>query len=417
MRCGIVLFVRNEVQSIASWIAWHIIKGFSDIIVYDDYSTDGTWEKLNALEAQAQWRLHLFRSEKSEINFEIRQGRAYEEALSIFADLDWLAFLDADEFLQLDSKIRIDQFLLAFPAAEAVAVNWCMYGSSGFVERPRGVNPELYLRHSEQHWMPNRHVKSIVRPRAVRGGYFNQHYFRVSHDGYVNTLGEQIVWSDQLGIVANQAIWSRAKIMHYQCRSMEDFVRRAALRSDVAYTPADFYALDRNEVEDLAPLNESVELHQTLRYLQKDGARNALAEDLISRIDNALSSDSHASSGVYLIKSPWNVDVCTSHHNELTQGCLGGSRPVILIVDDLSSEVGFLVPEYPSVERSLTEGSIIKVFLTWLSSRSVALQSIINGSYLRAIPDAVDLSFDATEIREWEKFRVSPFGGRVNKPR
>ncbi|WP_415594310.1 glycosyltransferase family 2 protein, partial [Liquorilactobacillus ghanensis] len=43
-KSAIVLFVKNEVYDIASWISWHLSLGFDKIFIYDDHSTDGTFE-------------------------------------------------------------------------------------------------------------------------------------------------------------------------------------------------------------------------------------------------------------------------------------------------------------------------------------------------------------------------------------
>jgi hypothetical protein len=48
MKVAVCLMVRDEADDIASWLAWYHLLGFDTCIVYDDHSTDGTWDVLCA---------------------------------------------------------------------------------------------------------------------------------------------------------------------------------------------------------------------------------------------------------------------------------------------------------------------------------------------------------------------------------
>lgn len=62
---------------------------------------------------------------------------------------DWMALLDADEYLVLQPKSgasTLQGFLAAFAKAGGLVVNWRVFGSSGFTQRPQGSILGNYLR-------------------------------------------------------------------------------------------------------------------------------------------------------------------------------------------------------------------------------------------------------------------------------
>ncbi|GBQ94460.1 glycosyltransferase family 2 protein [Gluconobacter cerinus] len=109
LKTGVVLFVKNEVEDIASWIAWHAYCGFSTVIIYDDYSTDGTWEVIH--EAAKVFDVRTLRAADAD-QFNIRQQRTYIDALERFREeFDWLLFLDSDEYLDIRDGSSVAEFL------------------------------------------------------------------------------------------------------------------------------------------------------------------------------------------------------------------------------------------------------------------------------------------------------------------
>jgi hypothetical protein len=78
--------------------------------------------------------------------------------------------------------------------------------------------------------------------------------------------GTKAKWSSTLGIIEDEPDWRVAKIMHYQCRSMEHFIERMKKRPKLATVPAIWEAYDIKQVQDLSPL----------RYVEKVKAQIAV---------------------------------------------------------------------------------------------------------------------------------------------
>ena len=298
---AIVLVVKNEAADILAWLAWHRHLGFDAAIVYDDCSTDGTWEKLQ--EAAKFWDIRLSRTiGPRDVHYEIRQTKSYQHALSAYCGVfEWLGFLDADEFLQLSRHGSIREFLAAFADADEVGVNWCNYGSSGHVLKPDLPAPLAYRWHSSIHAPVNRHVKSFVRPEKVGPRWLNVHCFDVLPDRTVLANGQRPEWSETRGLVAGMPDWSVAKVMHYQCRSMEHFIERLKKRPELPATQALWHNYDYHDEEDTAPLSMAEALAAGIRALtpSPQGGGEVSQENLtfligspdLAVIEDALSQD------------------------------------------------------------------------------------------------------------------------------
>lgn len=122
--CGIV---KDEIHGIVEWLAHYKALGFTDFLIYDNDSTDGTSDVLRALD-EAGELVHL--DWPHEVGSR-PQRMAYEHAWR-HSDVDWIAFFDADEFLFLRDDPSIDAFLGRFEAdVSAIAFNWTVFGSGG----------------------------------------------------------------------------------------------------------------------------------------------------------------------------------------------------------------------------------------------------------------------------------------------
>ncbi len=254
MKVAACLFVRNEVSDIDCWLAWYHLLGFDACIVYDDYSTDGTWERIEAAARVQDIRLFRAVGDRSTTH-QPRQNSCYLLAIEQFRDeFDWIGFFDSDEYLRLMDSSSIKEFLGRFPAGGAVSINWCCYGSSGHALKPDSLPIEAYTWHSTNALPINRHVKTILHLASWQGKYINQHCFDVPAEKSVDPSGTPIRWSSTPGITESPPDWSVAKVMHYQCRSMEHFINRLKRAPKLPRTTRTWNVYDTNDIEDTGPL-------------------------------------------------------------------------------------------------------------------------------------------------------------------
>ena len=252
MRVAVVLMLKDEAAEILPWLGWYFGLGVDTIVVFDDSSTDGTAELLE--QAAVTSDVRLTRLAPTNESFTNRQQAAYAAAMRRYADeFDWIGFFDADEYLALYAHPDVHAFLDRPSDIGSVMVHWCNYSSGNNVFRPASFPFVAYQTHYEVEEGVNRHVKSFVRPRLWTGQWQNVHVFDTGHRN-VDATGRDIVWSATTGITATAPDWSVAKLMHYQCRSMEHFIDRMRKRDDLVPAPRAFTDADRGGEHDDRPL-------------------------------------------------------------------------------------------------------------------------------------------------------------------
>jgi len=210
--CGIV---KDEIHAIVEWLAHYKALGFTDFLIYDNESTDGTSDVLRALD-EAGELVHL---EWPHDVGKRPQRLAYEHA-RLHSEVDWLAFFDADEFLFLRADASIDAFLSRFePDVSAIAINWTVFGSGGqeryrpapVIERFTDALPEGAKLHLT--------VKSIGRRASLSGN--GVHRMEIGAGRYVSPSGRKVRF--QSGRAVRERDVTVAAIHHYAIKSMEEY--------------------------------------------------------------------------------------------------------------------------------------------------------------------------------------------------
>ena len=176
-RLAIGAIVKNEGPYLLEWIAFHRVVGVDRFFIADNASTDEGPRLLAALAAAGIVRLLPFPDPPG--------GRpqlpAYAGILRRHGgEADWIAFLDADEFLLPAPGAELRQVVAALgaaPAVGAIAVNWAIYGSSGRSGPSAASSSSASPAGPPGFCLLNHHFKSIVRTAAVAGVGANPHVF------------------------------------------------------------------------------------------------------------------------------------------------------------------------------------------------------------------------------------------------
>lgn len=180
---AIVIIARNEAARIGDWLAFHAIAGASQVILYDNASTDQTvaiaqsfeglqvtvvpWT-LEASEAKSGMRLH-------------QQVLAYAHAIGTFGGkFQRMAFIDADEYLVPQTALTLPEALAALPHPN-VSLPWTMFGHNGHKTAPTDAAPFAFLERAPVSKGPLLNFKCIVDPCEVT--FVNPHRFETRTHG------------------------------------------------------------------------------------------------------------------------------------------------------------------------------------------------------------------------------------------
>ncbi|MBE0589315.1 MAG: glycosyltransferase family 2 protein [Hydrogenophaga sp.] len=235
-RVGIALIVKNEGPYLIEWLAHHHLVGFDHFYVVNNDSSDNTWPLLQALSQTLPITCFSYATPPGAEP----QLLVYEEIVRRHGhEVEWMAFLDADEFLwpsQYPDTVSdlLQATLQAHPDAGAMALNWATYGSSMKIAKESGLVTERFLHHAPQQHHVNHHFKSIIRMDAFAGfvcphscqlkpGYRYLHTDGAEKRDYLNA-GQRN--PSQSGDVC----WTGFRVNHYVIKAYAEYVHRKAPR-------------------------------------------------------------------------------------------------------------------------------------------------------------------------------------------
>ncbi len=253
MKLFVAAIIKNEMDALLEWIAYHRVVGVNGFIIADNGSNDGSRAFLTGLEKLGIVTVLDF----PDVEGQKPQLPAYERILrSCSEDIDLLAFIDADEFLvPLDPEQSIATHLKEWfsnPSVSAVALNWANFGSNGELFAEEGLVTERFTQRAPQQFNANKNFKSILRPKCAN--YFNNpHHADLRYGRYIDALGNDLVSHPKHGNgVSEEVVWNGVRVNHYVVKSLEEFLLGKHLRGSAATAKrvkhkAYFKAHDRND--------------------------------------------------------------------------------------------------------------------------------------------------------------------------
>lgn len=231
MKLGITAIVKNEALYLKEWILHHFMQGVTEFFLYDNDSTDGLEQVL------ASYPINEIKVTVIPWSGKCMHLAAYDDSLKKHRRLvDWMVFLDVDEFLYSTKHEKVIKHLEIITASDGynlgvVRVPWLLFGSGGQVE----YAPEpVIARFTKRAATTNIHSKSIVKMQKVVCAGADTHTFR--------TKGRTLTNPPDIFI------------NHYHVKSYDEYLIRCARgRGDIDFfrnPDIDFPAHDINEVED-----------------------------------------------------------------------------------------------------------------------------------------------------------------------
>ncbi|MBC3538721.1 glycosyltransferase family 92 protein [Rufibacter sediminis] len=149
-----------------------------------------------------------------------KQMEAYKHFLFYYGkDSRWAGFIDLDEFIVPKTTYSLTEFLKDYEYADALGVNWVLFGHNDHEIKPAGLVTENYIK---REFRQNVHIKSIVNPRKAL--YAANPHFIVMKDGshYVDAKHSPITSAFN----ENHTI-DVVQMNHYFTKSAEEFIKKA----------------------------------------------------------------------------------------------------------------------------------------------------------------------------------------------
>jgi hypothetical protein len=212
LRLGIVVIVRNEARYLEEWLGYHLALGVDHVFLYDNGSDDDLRQLVER---------HVNHGLLTLVHWPLPGGQldAYSHALRFFGpSVDWLAFIDVDEFIVPLVDEDIPTFLDRFPDAADIRIPRVDFGFSGHRTPPDGLTIDVYTGVADVFGrdpsLPPR-VKTIVQPRGVSAVGI-----------HTATVADQPIARDERPVPTRSVRTGArdlAQINHYYTRSFEEF--------------------------------------------------------------------------------------------------------------------------------------------------------------------------------------------------
>lgn len=158
------LAFRNAAPYLREWLLFHLSVGFDRFYLYNNDSTDDYAESLRPFLGATTGGRQRF--ELIDWPGYIQQNAIYDDCLRRAEhDVEWLAFIDDDEFLSPQPGYSLPALLKEYKAYAGVAACWTIYGTSGRLYHESAPVISRFTRRAAR---PDQHVKCIVQPSLVK---------------------------------------------------------------------------------------------------------------------------------------------------------------------------------------------------------------------------------------------------------
>ena len=265
---------KNEGPFILEWVAYHKVIGFTDIIVFSNDCTDGSDDLLDALAAAGEV-VHVRHTPGPDVKPQMNAAKIAMDR-KLFADGDWVMWLDLDEFLFVQpGDHKVDDLITAAGGAAGIAVAWRHFGDGGNETWPgRHISDNFVMAERRRRVRPPQ-CKTLFRfGPEIKGLQLHRPVFQpgVSASNYpiVGSNGQPI--GERFYAMGRGVPWSRiddfdrvyrlGQVMHFIDRTPDLYHEKKVARGrgyrESGLGPNDRHSLktrlNRNDVEDRAAL-------------------------------------------------------------------------------------------------------------------------------------------------------------------
>ncbi len=258
-RTAVLSCMKDEGIFLLEWIAYHKAIGFDEIWVATNGCRDGSDVLLDCMADRGLVR-HIHNVVPEDVPPQ-RAGIEVALAAPEMADIDWLLFIDSDEFLNIhagDGKVA-DLIKLIPAHVSAVPLYWRLFGDSGMAQWDGGFVLQSFTKAQYAPRPRYSLTKTIFRPNLFKSGRDHMPKQPVMENPTVMTLeGFDIDPSplfrprlNRFAIPIEHRNWDNAAINHYAVKT-PDIMRLKTDRGDgmgldaSKYTPGEKHHRSHN---------------------------------------------------------------------------------------------------------------------------------------------------------------------------
>lgn len=209
MNIGVSTMTKNQGSRLIEWVKYHKNLGVTKFIIFLDNCTDNSFEVLSQFEnidIDIRLTSEIYHTSTSWIN---RSHEMYNFVLKNYSDLDWICFIEVDEFIFPQSEINFIDYLKSLDTECLYINSWDFKG--GFDETKPILGQCYSVWTDEQRFYSDYRYrgKSVIKPKKfsqcvdahcfMRNDGTISHEFKVPHINYLqNNYGKEVTIDDNL---------------------------------------------------------------------------------------------------------------------------------------------------------------------------------------------------------------------------
>ena len=212
-----ILFTNaRDEKNMKEWVTHHLLLGFDIIYIFDHKSIIPLKNEFRNFSKKViieriEW--------ENPIKLPLMK---YAVKIAKRLGVDWMLYLDADEFLVLNNYMGVRHLLGSYNFAHSLGINWLMFGSNYHKKDPSGLLIENYTKSEKK---LNQHVKTFVRPEYVIS-VTNPHYYNVAFPNRVFSMNMKNMANTPFNVWEIDYKDAPAFISHYINQSEETYRNR-----------------------------------------------------------------------------------------------------------------------------------------------------------------------------------------------
>lgn len=213
------LCFRDSAPYLHEWLLFHCVQGISRFYLYDNDSFDdhksvlAPWIEAGVVQCRRWPGLG-------------QQQAIYDDCLAkVDSDVDWLAFIDDDEFVFAVDGSPLQRTLCHYENFAGVAVSWLLFGTNGHKAASSDWIIERFTRSASG---ADPHVKCIIRPARIVRSTCVGHAFEPKPGFAVVDERQRVIE----GPFAAEPSCEVLRINHYITRSESELIARRLMRPE-----------------------------------------------------------------------------------------------------------------------------------------------------------------------------------------
>lgn len=234
MKIAICALVKNENLYLREWVEYHKSIGFDNVIIYDNNENRGEYPHQVIFDyiQQGYVIVHNIRGQKH--TGDIFSAGVMNDALKKHHnDFDWIAFIDVDEFFELETNnIHCTFSQHDYSQFDGIVISWKCIGDGQLYYKEGKVqdrfHKEILNNFTYQSGLDNSWMKTIANTKTKK-------HFNSPHSLFKAKLcvawGGPIEDSEQIGynVFLTEPIHHTMYLRHYPIKSFQEFLCRRKL--------------------------------------------------------------------------------------------------------------------------------------------------------------------------------------------